>query len=168
MTSSNGNIFRVTGPLCGEFTGPVNSPHKGQWRGALMFSLICVWINGWVNNGEAGDLRRHRSHYDVNVMWISLRTSRQIPKRKPDHRRLFMLAYRHQNLIHQHWTRLIFADEPRVSLCICIYNVPALWFFVMFWKATPTANFLGPTLAQRGSCRLHVEPTWAQRALLSG
>ena len=35
---------------------PVNSPHKGQWRGALMFSLICVWINGWENNGEAGDL----------------------------------------------------------------------------------------------------------------
>ena len=34
---------------------PVNSPHKGQWRGALMFSLICVWINGWVNNREAGD-----------------------------------------------------------------------------------------------------------------
>ena len=34
--------------------------HKGRWRGALMFSLICVWINGWVNNGEAGDLRRNR------------------------------------------------------------------------------------------------------------
>ena len=27
---------------------PVNSPHKGQWRGALMLSLICVWIDGWV------------------------------------------------------------------------------------------------------------------------
>ena len=51
--------------------GPVNSPHKGQWRGALMFSLICVWINGWVNNGEAGDLRRHRAHYDVIVMGSS-------------------------------------------------------------------------------------------------
>ena len=36
---------------------PVNSPHKGQWRGALMFSLIYAWINDWVNNGEAGDLR---------------------------------------------------------------------------------------------------------------
>ena len=48
---------------------PVNSPHKGQWRGGLMFSLICTWINGWVNNREAGDLRRHRGHYDVNVMW---------------------------------------------------------------------------------------------------
>ena len=68
MTSSNGNIFRVTWPLCGEFTVPVNSQHKGQWRGALMFSVICVWINGWVNEREAGDLRRHRGHYDVIVM----------------------------------------------------------------------------------------------------
>ena len=41
---------------------PVNSLHKGQRRGALMFSLICVWINGWENNHEAGDLRRYRSH----------------------------------------------------------------------------------------------------------
>ena len=34
---------------------PVNSPHKIQWRGALMFSFIYVWIKGWVNNGGAGD-----------------------------------------------------------------------------------------------------------------
>ena len=47
---------------------PVNSPHKGQWRGALMFSLICIWINGWVNNRKAGDLRRYHAHYDVIVM----------------------------------------------------------------------------------------------------
>ena len=47
---------------------PVNSPHKSQWRGALMFSLICVWITGWVNKREAGDLRRYRAHYDVTVM----------------------------------------------------------------------------------------------------
>ena len=46
----------------------VNSPHKGQWRGALMFSLICAWINDWVNNREAGDLRRHLAHCDVIVM----------------------------------------------------------------------------------------------------
>ena len=68
MTSSNRNIFRVTGPLCGEFTVPGDFPHKGQWSGAMMFSLICVWINDWVNNHEAGDLRRHRGHYDVNVL----------------------------------------------------------------------------------------------------
>ena len=47
---------------------PVNSPHKGQWHGALMFSLICIWINDWVNNREAGDLRRYRAHYDAIVM----------------------------------------------------------------------------------------------------
>ena len=53
---------------------PVNSPHKGQWRGAFMFSLICAWINGWVNNREAGDLRRHRAHYDVSVMFKNFTT----------------------------------------------------------------------------------------------
>ena len=47
---------------------PVNSPHKGQWCEALKFSLICAWINGWVNNSEAGDLKRHRAHYDVILM----------------------------------------------------------------------------------------------------
>ena len=52
---------------------PVNSPHKGQWRGALMFSLICVWINGWVNNRDAGDLRRYRAPYDIIVMhWAKM------------------------------------------------------------------------------------------------
>ena len=69
MTSSNGNIFRVTGNLCGEFTGLRWIPRiKGQWRGALMFSFICTRINGWVNNDEAGDLGRHRTHNDVTVM----------------------------------------------------------------------------------------------------
>ena len=52
MTSSNGNIFRDTGPLCGE----------------LMFSLICAWLNGRVNNREAGDLRRRRAYHNVIVM----------------------------------------------------------------------------------------------------
>ena len=59
---------------------PVNSPHKGQWRGALMFSFIYTWMNDWVNNRETGDLRRHPAHYDVTVMfagfsegfWISV------------------------------------------------------------------------------------------------
>ena len=47
---------------------PVSSSHKGQWRGALKFSLVSARINGWVNNREAGDLRRHRAHYDIIVM----------------------------------------------------------------------------------------------------
>ena len=70
MTSSNGNTFRVTDLFVrGIHQSPVNSPHKGQWHRALMFSLICAWINGWVNNRAARDLRRHRFHYDVTVMF---------------------------------------------------------------------------------------------------
>ena len=52
-------------PLTGD------SPHKGQWRGAFVFSFICAWINGWVNNVEAGDLRRHLAHYDVIAMYFT-------------------------------------------------------------------------------------------------
>ena len=69
ITSSNGNISVLLTPCAGNSPVPVNSPHKGQWDGALMFSLICAWISGWVNNREAGELRRHRGHYDVNVMY---------------------------------------------------------------------------------------------------
>ena len=51
---------------------PVNSPYKGQWCGALMFSFICAWINGWANIREAGDLRPHRAHYDIIVMFLCI------------------------------------------------------------------------------------------------
>ena len=52
------------------FVRPMNSPHKSHRRGALMFSLICARTNGWVNNGDAGDFRRHCAHYDVTVIMI--------------------------------------------------------------------------------------------------
>ena len=71
MTSSNGNISALlalcvgNSPVTGEF------PSQSQSRGALMFSLICAWTNGWVNTRNADDLRRHRAHYDVTVMMLS-------------------------------------------------------------------------------------------------
>ena len=46
----------------------VDSPHKDQCRGTLMFSLICARTSGSVNNRDAGDLRRYRLHCDVTVM----------------------------------------------------------------------------------------------------
>ena len=66
MTSLNGNIFCVTGPLFGDFTG-----HR--WAKANDAEFWCLpwsalWINGWVNNRETGGLRRYRAHYDVIVM----------------------------------------------------------------------------------------------------
>ena len=81
MTSSNENIFRVAGPLCGaftghrsiarlcrEFTGHRSIPRKRPVTRSFDVFLICARIKGWVNTREAGDLRRHRPHYDVTIM----------------------------------------------------------------------------------------------------
>ena len=86
----------------------VNSPHKGQWRGALMLSLICAWINAWVNYREADDLRRHRTHYDVIVMdWQVETTARILKKSNP----LFQTA-------------MIFGSDMMIFgyaiLCLCV------------------------------------------------
>ena len=62
------HFLRYWSYVRGFHRSPLNSPLKGQWRGALVFSLICARINGWVNNRESGDLRRYRAHYDVMVM----------------------------------------------------------------------------------------------------
>ena len=76
LPESHDDIIKWKHFLCywpfvrGIHRSPVNSTHKGQWRRALMFSLICVWTNSWVNNREAGDLRRYRANYDVTIMNI--------------------------------------------------------------------------------------------------
>ena len=58
---------------------PVNSLHKGQWRGALIFSLIYAWTSGWVDNRDAGDWRCHGAHYDITVMTCTVFHCQQTP-----------------------------------------------------------------------------------------
>ena len=105
MTSSKGNIFPVAGRLC---RSPVTSPHKRQWDGALVFSLICEWINGCENNREAWDLRRHLTHYDVAVMLIwgyrQQPSSRQISSRTEAITEILELSWRQicRQLCRQH------------------------------------------------------------------
>ena len=53
---------------------PVDSPHKCWWRGALMFSLICAWTNGWANNRDPGEtpscsLWRHNNGHTLSQVW---------------------------------------------------------------------------------------------------
>ena len=80
----------------GTHRSPVNSPHKGRWRWALMFSVICAWINGQVNDPKAGDLRRHRAHYDVIVMWCLVAFSlRQLHRKCSMHLNLPEPSFKH-------------------------------------------------------------------------
>ena len=81
-STANRQIMETFSALLSPCAG--NSPvtaefNKGQWCGALMFSLICASINVWVNNGEAGDLRRHHAHYHVTVMPLHQCVSRPFP-----------------------------------------------------------------------------------------
>ena len=70
VTSSNGNIFCICGPLCGNT--PVTGEFPAQRPVTQSFDVFfdLHLNNGWVNNREAGDLRRHRAHYDVIQMCI--------------------------------------------------------------------------------------------------
>ena len=69
MTSSNGNNFRVTGHLCGEFTGPRWIPAQRPVTRSFDVFIDLRRNNDWVNTRETGDLRRYRAHYDVIVMY---------------------------------------------------------------------------------------------------
>ena len=103
---------------------PVNSPYKGQWRGALIFSMICAWINGWVNNREAGDLRRHRAHYDDIVMWCFLWCQ---PGETKVECRWFAMTWRSRDVI----TMLQLNDSDhsafsnsKFTVILCSWNIP--------------------------------------------
>ena len=87
--------------VTGIHRSPVDSPHKGQWRGALRVFFICTRINGWANTWDAGDLRHHRAHSDVIVIpWDHLQHS----KTKMNSLMLLFVVILKPAVIHQiHW-----------------------------------------------------------------
>ena len=106
----------------GSHRSPVNSPQKDQWRGALMFSLICAWTNSWANNGDAGDLRRHRAHYDVIVLWKvntgegnGLVPSGNRPLPEPMLNQIYVAIWRHWDTISLKPWLLLTPFRPHVS-----------------------------------------------------
>ena len=98
---------------------PVNSTHKGQWRRALMFSLICAWIYSSVNNREAGDLRRHCAHYGVIVVWAvynwGVRNS--VHAKIEQYKRLCLWCHVREITIKYFFRRRFFYSPPA-----CIFN----------------------------------------------
>ena len=129
MTSSNGNILSRYWPFVrGIHRSPVNSSHKGQRRGALMFSLICVWINCWVNNREAGDLRRHRGHYGVTAMTIPISAA------------AILMSVDVCHLIHSGTTKTLCSNwyKPTsigtlIHICVYMYLINYLHLYLLQW-----------------------------------
>ena len=119
MTSSNGNIFRVTGHLCGEFTGHRWIPLTKASNAELWcFVWSAPWINGWVNNRKAGDLRRHRDHYDVIVMFYFF---------------LVCCVFIHECLCHWLiWTEPGPSTSCKVMLSSFVYIIVMNWFVELF------------------------------------
>ena len=92
---------------------PVDSRHKVQWRGALMFSLICAWTNGWVNNRDIDDLRRHRAHYDVAVMtWRRHDVEKYWPQRTHD--AIITSLLRHNDVALSFWRN----NDVAIASCV--------------------------------------------------
>ena len=130
MTSSNGNISALLAVCEGS---PVNSLHKGQWRGALKFSLICAWTNGWANNRDTGDLRRYRADCDVSVISTVLSALLQLwtdcvlkivilyTKKEARQNERFLVSW--------------------LVLCICSRTLGSFWSRSLKELASVTANF---------------------------
>ena len=124
---------------------PVNSHHKGQWLGALMFSLICTWINAWVNNHKAGDLRCHRAHYDVIVMCISYWD--------------IIVGRLLYPLLQQSWKRGIL-----ISLfSVCLSVRPSVHPSICGWKGFYSVY---PTILARSISFLHILTTNFRRCVM--
>ena len=102
---------------------PVNSPHKGQRRGPLMFSLICVWINDWVNNRETGDLRRYRAHCDVTVMKWRKRPRCQQQRHWPICPRMLQSQYTKAIFLHSMCAQVRFGVQIATPLYSHTYEL---------------------------------------------
>ena len=117
MTSSNGKKSTLLALFEGINRSPVDSPHKGQWRGSLMFSLVCAWTNGGTNNLETADLRRNHAHKDVTVMNVLLeaRSSTHYAQQWPDFQCGFWCYLRMSSASCNVWGRGWFLVSGKVS-----------------------------------------------------
>ena len=116
MTSSSGNIFRVTDPLCGEFTGRRWIPlTKASDAKLWFFSSIRTWANGGINNQDADDLKRHHAHYDVTAIdWI--KPSLKNPYAKQVDYSFIKFSYPHKILL-VYWLYSVSVSWNELEVC---------------------------------------------------
>ena len=123
---------------------PVDSPHKGQWRGSLTFSVICASTN----NRGAGNLRRNRAHYDATVMRRALspcqdnpasnKATIRIPTFPPPLNR--MLSF--DNFRCSQWREFLQNDNPSIPMsaskeCLIVITLCVCCVMWAIWQRGP-------------------------------
>ena len=103
----------------------VNSPHKGQGRAAFVFSLTCAWIKAWLNNGDAGYLKRHRAHNDVTVISTSSWNDASCRVSQHDRFRDCLLTSREV----RHVIIVIESGSPLYEVVGIIHYGTSVWFY---------------------------------------
>ena len=150
----------------------VNSPHKGHWHGAFMLSMICLWTNSWVNNCDAGDLRRHRAHYDVTVMLGFNSGTFLIPSVQNACCNPGFAAKLKSRYLNLRWLVSLLTYLYRLNYGIItigvIREVAMVWMHFIPYLRSQIARFLGATWGPPGSCRPQLGPILAPWTLLSG
>ena len=128
----------------------VNSPHKGQRREALLFSFICAWTNDWINNRDAGDLRRYRSHYDVTVM-PQIRWSLSIYP--------YFTRMSHQSISHKSISAIDEAPQEYPTYSKIGYATPIFFLNILtsYWKKCLLSNSYVRPLSLLSPC---IGPIW--------
>ena len=133
---------------------PVNSPHKCQWREAFIFSLICAWTNGSVNNRDVSDLRLHRAHYDVIVMRPKLHCRSIIldaqSANMQSHKNSFGELAKHKGkpwpfLYHSlayRYTTVLCRDQPKYLYDMNMMNADLTALFLPFLICFPSVAIL--------------------------
>ena len=135
MTSANGNIFRVTGLLCGEFIGHRWLPGTKANDGELWCFL---WFAHWINNRDTGDLIGRRAHNDVIEINLHFHMSTRY---KNDYHRnswidivlsyfLHWIFWYHHNLLILGNGKPLRISEFRIQWCYLQFITDDSWRFV--------------------------------------
>ena len=175
MTSSNETCSALRAFCMGNSPVTGRKTHKGQWRGALMFSFICAWTNSWADNGDAGDLRCYRAHYDVTVTIHSCVFSLVVGSIQNPCVRLFQNGG-HDDRRTGLWRHVPFW-WPGWGGCVREYVLSYLHHVPLYGhygdheppgKHPQIARFMGPTWGPSGADRTQVGSMLAPWTLLSG
>ena len=151
VTSSNGNISRVTGPLCGEFTGPGEFPSQRPVTRSfdVFFDLrlnkrLCKQLWGWWFETPSWSLWRHFN--DVPRYWPFVRIIQMSSTGFPAMTSSWPGQVDREQPV---WPTIVCFTPLMVSLIRCVGGLSKC-FYQGLWLADLNADVIGQSINRRG------------------